>query len=46
MSFVNDRELQIQLGKRARKSILELGSRKDNMIRFVDLLKRLKDENI
>jgi glycosyltransferase involved in cell wall biosynthesis len=45
-NLIDDRELQIRLGKKARESILELGSRKDNMIKFVELLKRLKNENI
>ena len=44
-NLINDRELQTQLGKNGRKRILDIGSRKENMIKFVDLLKRLKDEN-
>ena len=43
---MNDLKLQAELGKRGRKKIIELGSREENMIEFVNLLKRLKDENI
>jgi len=44
--LINNKKLQIQLGKKGRDKILELGSRKQNMIIMVDLLKRLKRENI
>jgi len=45
-NLMNDLKLQEELGKRGRKKIIELGSREENMIEFVNLLKRLKDENI
>lgn len=45
-SLINDKPLQIQLGKQAREMILSLGNRKENMIKLIKLLKRLRDENI
>jgi len=44
--LIDNRKLQAQLGKKGRDKIIELGSRKDNMIKLVALLKRLKSENI
>jgi len=40
-SFINDRDLQIKLGNRARYGVLELGSRKKNMSQFIELLRGL-----
>ena len=43
--LINMKDLQIELGNNAREKILKLGSRKENMTKFVDLMRRLKDEN-
>jgi hypothetical protein len=45
-NFIDDKELQLELGKNAREKILEIGSRQENMKKMIQLLQRLKDENI
>ena len=44
--FLDEKELQIQLGKNGREKIIQLGSRKENMEKFTELLRRLKDESV
>ena len=44
--LMDDRDLQIELGKNARAEVLSIGSRHENMARFTELLKRLKNENL
>ena len=43
--LIDMKDLQTDLGSKGRKKILELGSRKENMMKFVQLMERLKDEN-
>jgi glycosyltransferase involved in cell wall biosynthesis len=44
--LLDNRELQIELGKNAREEVLKIGSRHENMGMFIKLLKRLKNEDI
>lgn len=44
--LVEDEKLRIRLGKAARKKILALGDRKENMQKMIDLFMELKNENI
>jgi glycosyltransferase involved in cell wall biosynthesis len=43
--LITMKDLQVELGNNAREKILKLGSRKENMTKFVDLMRRLKDED-
>ena len=45
-NFMDDKDLQKKLGKNAREEVLKIGSRKENMEKMVQLLQRLKDEDI
>ena len=44
--LMDNRELQIELGKNAREEILKIGSRRENMEQMIKFLKELKNENI
>ena len=45
-NLMDDRDLQMRMGKCARKKVLSLGGREENMKKFTELLSRLKNENI
>ena len=44
--LIDDRDVQIDLGRNARTEVLSIGSRHENMARFTELLKRLRNENL
>jgi len=44
--LIGDKDLRTRLGKNARKKILSLGDREENMKKFGELLNRIKNENI
>ena len=41
-NLMDDKELQIELGKNAREKVLKIGSRHENMKQFIQLLQRLQ----
>jgi len=44
--LIEDKELRSKLGKNARNKVLSLGGREENMKKMIDLLNRIKNENI
>jgi len=44
--LIDKKDLQIKFGKNAREEVLKIGSRHQNMEKLVQLIQRLKDENI